>query len=69
MDGEHATLRIHGRLADVMASLDPRARRLLTLFLAGLSLPEMASQMGESEDTRSAALLELVWETRERLAE
>jgi hypothetical protein len=68
MEGEHATLRIHGRLADVMASLDPRARKLLTLFLAGLSLPEMASQMGESEDAVSAAILELVWETRERLA-
>jgi hypothetical protein len=69
MEGEHATLRIHGRLADVMASLDPRAQKLLTLFLAGLSLPEMASQMGESEDAVAAAILELVWETRERLAD
>jgi hypothetical protein len=68
MDGERATLRIHGRLADVMASLDPKAQKLLSLYLAGLSLPEMASQMGESEDAISAAILELVWETRERLA-
>jgi len=51
-----------------MASFDPRARRLLALYLAGLSLPEMASQMGESEDAVSAAILEITWETRERLA-
>jgi DNA-directed RNA polymerase specialized sigma24 family protein len=51
-----------------MATLDPKARKLLTLYLAGLSLPEMAAQMGESEDAISRTIVELVWETRERLA-
>lgn len=68
MHREHATLRIHGRLADVMVTFDPKARKLLTLYLAGLSLPEMAAQMGESEDATSRTIVELVWETRERLA-
>ena len=68
MYGEHATLRIRGRLADVMATLDPKARKLFTLYLVGLSLPEMAAQMGESENAISRTIVELVWETREKLA-
>lgn len=68
MHREHATLRIHGRLADVMVTLDPKARKLLTLYLAGLSLPEMAAHMGESKDAISRTIVELVRETREKLA-
>ena len=68
MDQENPTLWIHGRLAKAMASLDPQARKLLTLFLEGLSLPEIAAEMEDNEDAISRAILDLVWETRENLA-
>jgi DNA-binding CsgD family transcriptional regulator len=61
-------IEVPGRLAASLALLDPRSRRLVQLWLAGLSRQEIAAAMRIDEAAAAATGIEAVSRLRQLLA-
>jgi DNA-directed RNA polymerase specialized sigma24 family protein len=68
MVSQGTTIKITGRLENAMAGLDSRSRKLMELYLRGMSVAEMAAALGESEESVRESILEVTLRVRERLA-
>jgi DNA-directed RNA polymerase specialized sigma24 family protein len=68
MVSQGTTIKITGRLESAMADLDSRSRKLMELYLRGMSVAEMAAAVGESEESVRESILEVTLRVRERLA-
>lgn len=56
MNGSTHRIETQGRLGEAMALLDPQSRRLMELWLEGLTRKEIATELQLCEETVSAII-------------